>query len=283
MKWNYEALCWLERKYKDSSPLFKPLTFGISVMRSYTMWLWPVNEFDFSFESRSKFLEEHYLESSGNFLLDILKSDIDKEEQAVLIAFYYLRDDEIKELEEKLAKAKEEVKILYEEVKVEYHKGEDILLERLKDHDYMKKLVNVNFPLDIAIVHYISLVDSYNMSLHYEKNQGVIIALGYEFELDEHIQKYDHRDTLEKLKALGDETRLRIIELILEKPLSASELSAMLNLTIPTIAHHLKLLVSNGLIAIYVENDGCSKVSYKIYNKGINELIDNLNMLNQEG
>lgn len=283
MKWNYESLCWLEKRNKDNFSLFKPLTFGVSVMRSYTMWSWHQNEFDFSFENRSKFLKEHYLESSDNFLLDLLKSDIDKEEQAVLIAFYYLKDDEIRELEQNLAKAKEEVKILYEEVKVEYHKRENILLERLKDPNFMKRLVNASFPLDITIVHYISLVDSYNMSLNYEKDQGVIIALGYEFELDESIVKYDHKETLDKLKALGDETRLRIIELIIEKPLSASELSVILNLTIPTIAHHLKVLASSSLIGVCVQNEGDSKVNYKVYNEGFGELIKNLNILNQEG
>lgn len=283
MRWDYESLCWVEVNNKDKLPLFKQLSCGTSVMRCYIMWIW-INEieFDLTLEKRIKYLEECYLESSTDFILDILKSDIDKEEQAILIKFYYLKDDEIKELYELLDKAKDRVKELYEEMKGEYHKEEKILLELLKDPDYIKSLVNISFSSDIKLIPYIGLVDSYNMSLHYQRDKEVILVLGYEYGLYKKEKEYDHKDTLEKLKALGDETRLRIIELIIEKPLSASELSLLLNLTIPTIAHHLKILVAGELISTYIENEGVSKVTYKIFNVGFDELIKNLNVLNQE-
>ena len=142
--------------------------------------------------------------------------------------------------------------------------------------------MNISFSEDIAIIPYISLVDNKRMNLHYEENRGVILALGYEFELEK-IQLHDHDDTLNKLKAIGDETRLRIVELILEKYMSASELSLLLNLTIPTIAHHLKVLASAGIISSFIENEGGSKVSYKVYNPGIDRLIQNINLLNSGG
>jgi|LSQX01.2.fsa_nt_gb DNA-binding transcriptional ArsR family regulator len=111
------------------------------------------------------------------------------------------------------------------------------------------------------------------------EGKGAIIALGYEFTLDT-IRTYNHEDTLNKLKALGDETRLRIIELILEKSMSASELSKTLDLTIPTIAHHLRVLTSAGIIKTFIEEEGGAKTTYKIYSLGLDDLISNISFLN---
>lgn len=49
-------------------------------------------------------------------------------------------------------------------------------------------------------------------------------------------------------KALADETRLKIIRILVEKPLCVCELMAALNLTQPTASHHLQILENAGLI-----------------------------------
>lgn len=282
MQVNYESICWIE-KNNINNLLFQPLNFGQSVMKRYVMWLW-LNEmeFDLTLKKRVEYLSTCYSISSTNLVLDILKSDMSKEEQATLISFYYLKYDEIEQIYDLMAKAETEVRKLYEEVKDDYNKQKKYLLEQIKDPNYIKNLVNISFSEDINIIPYISLVDNKLMNLHYEENKGVILALGYKFKLEE-VQLYDHNDTLSKLKALGDETRLRIVELILEKYMSTSELSALLDLTIPTIAHHLKVLASTGIISSFIESEGGSKVTYKIYNPGIDKLIQNINILNSGG
>ena len=282
MQVNYESICWIEKNNLSNSVLFQPLDFGQSLMKQYVMWIW-LNElkFDLTLKNRTNFLKQYLLESSTDIVLNILESDKTKEEQSVVISFYYLKDEEIDQIYEMMNKAESEVKRLYGEVKEIYHKQEKNLLERIKDPNYIKNLVNISFSEGITIIPYISLVDNKRMDLHYEEGRGVILALGYEFELEK-IQSYDHHDTLNKLKAIGDETRLRIVELILEKYMSASELSLSLNLTIPTIAHHLKVLLSAGVISTFIE-DGGSKVTYKIYNPGIDKLIQNINILNSGG
>lgn len=282
MQVNYESICWIE-KTNNSPLLFKPFKFGQSVMKHYVMWLW-LNEmeFDLTLKKRVEYLSKCYSISSKNLVLAILKSDMSIEEQATLISFYYLKDDEIEQIYDLMAKAETEVRKLYEEVKEDYNIQKKYLLEQIKDPNYIKNLVNISFSEDINIIPYISLVDNKLMNLHYEENKGVILALGYEFKLEK-VQLYDHDDTLSKLKALGDETRLRIVELILEKYMSASELSALLDLTIPTIAHHLKVLASAGIISSFIESEGGSKVTYKIYNPGIDKLIHNINILNSGG
>ncbi len=283
MQWNYEYICWIEKNNQENSQLFEPLNFGQSVMKRYVMWLW-LNEIEFNltWENRVAYLKQCYLESSTDLVLDILKSDMGKEEQVILISFYYLKDEEIEQIYELMTNAENEVKKLYEKVKDNYLIQESKLLESIKDPKYLKDLVNISFAEDIILIPYICLVDNKQMNLYYEENKGVILALGYEFVIEE-VKSYDHDDTLNKLKALGDETRLNILELILEKYMSASELSSLLNLTIPTIAHHLKVLVAAGIINSLIENEGGSKVSYKIYNPGIDKLIENINCLNSGG
>lgn len=282
MEFNYESICLIEKE-NNSSILFKPLKCGQSIIKSYVMWLW-LNElnFDLTFNKRVEYLSQYYSISSRNLVFDILNLEIDKEEQIVLIYFYYLKNVETEQIYELMAKAENEITKLYEEVKDTYHKQKGLLLKKIGDKNYIERLVNINFGEDIKLIPYISLIDKNQMSLHYEENKGAVLALGYEFVLKE-LQTYNHKDTLVKLKALGDETRLNIVELILERYMSASELSNLLDLTIPTIAHHLKVLVSAGVISSFIENEGGSKISYKIYNPGIDKLINNINMLGSGG
>lgn len=283
MQVNYESICWIEKNNKNNWILFRPLNFGQSLMKQYVMWIW-LNELKFNLtpKNRTEFLKQYLLESSTDIVLNILKSDKTKEEQSILIAFYCLKDEEIDQIYEMMNKAENEVKRLYKEVKENFNKQKKSLLDQIKDPNYIKNLVNISFSEDINIIPYISLIDNKLMNLHYEENKGVILALGYEFKLEK-VQLYDHDDTLIKLKAIGDETRLRIVELILEKYMSASELSLLLGLTIPTIAHHLKVLLAAGIISSFIESEGGSKVSYKIYNPGVDKLIQNINILNSGG
>lgn len=53
---------------------------------------------------------------------------------------------------------------------------------------------------------------------------------------------------LGSLRALSDPTRLRILRLLLDEPLTASQLSHRLRLRAPTVLHHLKALRSSGLV-----------------------------------
>lgn len=279
MKWEYESISLIENENKDSL-LFKPIRFGQSIIKSYFMWIW-ISElkFDLSLEKRKEYLCQYYSISLENLVIDILNLEINKEEQEVLIYFYYLKNEEIEEIYELISKSEKRIKEIYEMAKDTYLSKKSLLLKEIKDKDYLEKLVNLSFGEGVKILPYISLIDKKQMNLHYMEGKGAIIALGYEFTLDT-IRPYNHEDTLDKLKALGDETRLRITELILEKRMSASELSKTLDLTIPTIAHHLRVLASAGLIKSFIDEEGGSKTTYKIYSLGLDDLINNISYLN---
>jgi DNA-binding transcriptional ArsR family regulator len=51
-------------------------------------------------------------------------------------------------------------------------------------------------------------------------------------------------------RALGDETRLRILRLLRDRDLYLTELAQLLDLSKPTIKHHLTLLRSAGLVTV---------------------------------
>ena len=51
-------------------------------------------------------------------------------------------------------------------------------------------------------------------------------------------------------RALGDETRLRILRLLRDKDLYLTEIAQQLELSKPTIKHHLAILRSAGLVTV---------------------------------
>ena len=56
------------------------------------------------------------------------------------------------------------------------------------------------------------------------------------------------RDLVNILKALGDESRLRILKLLEEKPYCVCELTFVLGSSQPTVSGHLKVLRDAGLV-----------------------------------
>jgi biotin operon repressor len=56
------------------------------------------------------------------------------------------------------------------------------------------------------------------------------------------------RDLAMLLKVIADETRLRILGAIADEPLTGKDLAERLNLTPPTISHHMRKLVEAGIV-----------------------------------
>ena len=56
------------------------------------------------------------------------------------------------------------------------------------------------------------------------------------------------RDLLKALKAAGDESRLRILNMLRRRPLCVCEIAAVLGLAQSTVSRHLKLLEECGLL-----------------------------------
>lgn len=54
----------------------------------------------------------------------------------------------------------------------------------------------------------------------------------------------------EVAKIFSDGTRIKIIELLSEKELTNSQLAGLLNLSKPTISHHIRLLLNSGIVKV---------------------------------
>lgn len=86
------------------------------------------------------------------------------------------------------------------------------------------------------------------------------------------IRKY----TIEFLKALGDPTRLEIIDLLQNSEKSALEIKVALDRSQSTISKHLNILVENDLIG-FEKRDNIKY--YKIENSEIIDLINTINTI----
>ena len=71
--------------------------------------------------------------------------------------------------------------------------------------------------------------------------------------------------TLDRLRAAGEPTRLRILALLRERDLSVGEIVQVLSLSQPRLSHHLKALTGAGLVERLPEG---SFVFYRAVSRG---------------
>jgi len=69
-----------------------------------------------------------------------------------------------------------------------------------------------------------------------------IMASGRDF------MKYTYPEYIQIFKALADETRLKIIELLSDGEMCACQLLKNFNITQPTLSYHMKLLCNCGIV-----------------------------------
>jgi ArsR family transcriptional regulator, arsenate/arsenite/antimonite-responsive transcriptional repressor len=58
----------------------------------------------------------------------------------------------------------------------------------------------------------------------------------------------DYLDSIQKFKALADETRLQIVEMLIAGELCACKIQENFNITQPTLSYHMKILTDCGLV-----------------------------------
>jgi len=79
-----------------------------------------------------------------------------------------------------------------------------------------------------------------------------------------------------KLKALSDETRLNIINLLSTEPLCACDILESFKITQPTLSYHMKLLTSSGLVSS--ERTG-KWTYYSLHKDEVDELLEYLKLI----
>lgn len=86
-------------------------------------------------------------------------------------------------------------------------------------------------------------------------------------------------ETLQMLKALSDETRIRILNILRDGPLCVCEIEAILNITQSNASRHLNKLTSVNLVTSYKE---AKFVYYKLDEDTINQFNFIKAVLNEE-
>lgn len=72
------------------------------------------------------------------------------------------------------------------------------------------------------------------------------------------------------LKAMSDETRFKILELLRKEPLTAGEISSHFDMTFATISHHLSILKDADLISDHKQG---KYVIYELNTSVIDDII----------
>ncbi len=90
--------------------------------------------------------------------------------------------------------------------------------------------------------------------------------------------KYDYAEYVQMFKALADETRLKIINMLTESEgLCACKILENFNITQPTLSYHMKILTDSGLV---LGNKDGSWMKYTLNSERITELRSFLNSKN---
>ncbi len=139
--------------------------------------------------------------------------------------------------------------------------------ENFKELSFAKRInIDDKKGEDSEMLYYISLIEYRGMSLFLSPINHIkpVIREGIFFKyLLENTKLNDHKK--ERLKevliSLGDKTRLEILLNLMDREYYLKELSDKLNLTSPTVSHHIQILLNNELIKIRTEG---RKIFYSI-------------------
>ncbi len=77
----------------------------------------------------------------------------------------------------------------------------------------------------------------------------------------------------DRMKVLGDSTRLEILRILGEEPTYQADLAKRLKLTTPTISHHMSLLIHAGFITDEIRDN---RIYYHLNPKNLSNLTENL-------
>ena len=91
----------------------------------------------------------------------------------------------------------------------------------------------------------------------------------------EGAEKMNYEENAKIIKALGDSSRLKIIDILSCGEMCACDIQEYFDFTQPTLSHHMKVLIDCGLVEVrkegiwnyyYLNNNNCNKVILNLMN-----------------
>ncbi len=118
---------------------------------------------------------------------------------------------------------------------------------------------------------------------HHKENLLVTIGIYiYYFKKWKEEKGFQGAELVSSLKALGDPTRLGIINRISVRPMYIQELADELDLTPATISHHINILLNSQIVNIIVESDTAKKIYYEVNKDKLREIGKTIEHLGDE-
>lgn len=220
-----------------------------SILLSFTAWCELKNIPDNEFNDMKKVFFEETLPGEGDVLTKIL-SDDNYQNKRGQIEFLYSTIDFISEFKG--------INIVTEPERCK----KDKLIAMLKKPGVLSNLIGVTVDSDADLKLHISQVDKTGIEMFWFKDAGIFISIGSEVN-PEQYKSINISDYLAIFKALGDESRLKIIKALIKENLTSSQLAEKVGLTMPTINHHLKQLSGCRLVGMLVSGKSGKGTQYR--------------------
>ncbi len=148
---------------------------------------------------------------------------------------------------------------------------------KIKDPSILTQLVGVSLNPGVHLHTHVSIVNNKGIQMFYYKDLGVFISVGIDVDIDNY-SKYKSMDFLDIFKALGDESRFNMVKLLNKESLTKGQLAERVNLTLPTVNHHLKQLSACGLVSLVLGSKEGKGALYRLNGKVIKEIMEVINL-----
>lgn len=226
--------------------------------------------------------EEEIVINNLEDVLNLLnKLGVEDSMKIQLINLYHNRYEVVENLSKLLQQCVPVCQKHYPVIKEEFEKA----VKLLKETENLEALLNSSYGIKIEIPpsgEIYSNIFCYNHLSMIDTKDKLTFYIGIYFfdylnSKSENI--FNDEQIVADLKALGDQTRLKMIHLLTNKKMYVQELAEVLELTPATVSHHINILLKSGLISITVDADKARKIYYETNAEKIESLGDTIKSL----
>jgi DNA-binding transcriptional ArsR family regulator len=238
-----------------------------------------LNDFVTSFFSYVNDKDIIPIKNLKDFIREVNLTDLTSDQKMIMINFY----SDHEEISRKLL-------LLYNHVSSLMEKHEAIISnEVLQGFDEnCERLINQIFFKDLSDKKRVDILPAifpFNEISIIDNEDHFTVRLGYlHFALDDLKKKNMNDDNrmAEILKALGDATRFKILNLLLQKKSYLQEISGAISLTPATVTYHLDYLMRMNLIDVSDISVDHKRIYYEINHQTFRRINERLNLFTKE-
>lgn len=204
---------------------------------------------------------------------------LDADFKMQMIELYTERYEVWEELRKFLSEAEGSCKAHFNIIEKQYLEAVNQLERENELEEILQKsdVLTMKFNKVTKVIPFIFIYNSLTLHEYDEENDSIYCIIGIFTLLFIERKKnntMNDKHLITDLKAIGDETRLRILRLLTEQKMYNQELAEALNLTSATVSHHMNVLLQSRLISIALDTEKTKKVMYEINKQRLEELGD---------